>query len=70
METLHIMGLALAGAGVLPWTRLDARWIRIFDFPHPQLAGAGIAVLLGYRVVDASFWGYAVQLLVVLATLC
>lgn len=66
--TLHILGLALGAAAVVPWIRQDEWWIRILDFPRLQLAAAGLAVLLGYRFVPSSFTGYVVQLVLVSAT--
>ncbi len=66
---LHILGLALAVAAILPWIRQGDWWIRTFDFPRLQFVVLGVVVLLGYRLVDASAIGYIVQLLVVWSVL-
>lgn len=67
--TLHLLGLILTIAAVLPWIRQGDWWIRSFDFPRLQLAIAGVAVLLAYRLVPPSLPGYGIQAAVLLATL-
>lgn len=65
---LHLLGIGLTVATVLPWVRQGDWWIRTFDFPRLQLATLGLAVLVSYRFVAPSALGYGVQLLTLLAT--
>ncbi len=59
--TLHLCALLLVAAAILPRARQGAWWIRIFDFPRLQLVGAALLVLLGYRFVEITPLGAALQ---------
>jgi endonuclease/exonuclease/phosphatase (EEP) superfamily protein YafD len=63
---LNGIGAILAAATLLPLIRRQAWWVRIFDFPRMQIAGAMLLVLLLHlAMVDAGAWGQALRLLLV-----
>ncbi len=57
------VGWVFVAATLLPLTRRQSWWVRIFDFPRAQIAAAMLLVLLIHALtVDAGAWGQALRL--------
>jgi endonuclease/exonuclease/phosphatase (EEP) superfamily protein YafD len=53
------IGTALVAATLLPMARLQSWWVRVFDFPRVQIAGAMLLIGLAHLVlVDAGAWSW------------
>lgn len=65
---LYAMAAVVVLVTVLPFVPKGYWWVRMFDFPRPQIAVAGVLVLAGLAVAGVSGpLGYVVVLLLVLA---
>lgn len=61
-NVLAAIATVLVAATLLPLTRRQAWWVRIFDFPRLQIAAALLLVLVGHLLaVEAGPWGHALR---------